>query len=113
MLDHISEELGRSERKVYLKDYCEGLMLPLKRKSIGSLAAAIDPGHVPARHQSPQHFVADSPWPDESVLSRVQSWVLPKMRTERKGWVFLIADDTGTPKAGAHSVGVARQYWGV
>ena len=86
MLDHISEGLGRSERKVYLKvclkvclkDYCEGLMLPLKRKSIGPLAAAIDPGHVPARHQLLQHFVADSPWPDENVLSRVQSWVSPK-----------------------------------
>jgi len=87
-------------------------MLPLKRKSIEPLAAAIDPVHVPARHQSLQHFVADSPWCDESVLGRVRSWVLPKMRTEREGRVFLIADDTGMPKAGTHSVGVARQYCG-
>ena len=65
-----------------------------------------------ALHESLQHFVADSPWSDENVLGRVQSWVLPKMRTERKGWVFLIADDTGMPKAGTHSVGVARQYCG-
>ena len=111
-LDHVSEGLGRSERKVCLKDYCAGLMLPLKRKSIEPLAAAIDPVHVPARHQSLQHFVADSPWSDESVLGRVRSWVLPKMRTEREGRVFLIADDTGMPKAGTHSVGVARQYCG-
>jgi len=111
-LEHVSEGLGRSERKLGLKKYCGGLMLPLKRKSMEPLAAAIDPEHVQALHESLQHFVADSPWSDESVLGRVQSWVLPKMRTERKGWVFLIADDTGMPKAGTHSVGVARQYCG-
>lgn len=111
-LDHIGEGLGRSERKACLRHYCHGLMLPLKRKSMEPLAAAIDPEHVPARHQSLQHFVTDSPWSDEGVLSRVQSCVLPKMRTENSGWVFLIADDTGIPKAGRHSVGVARQYCG-
>jgi SRSO17 transposase len=56
--------------------------------------------------------VADSPWSDETVLGNVQSWVLPRMLGEHKGWVFLIADDTGMPKAGTHSVGVARQYCG-
>jgi SRSO17 transposase len=111
-LDHITEGLGRLERKLGLKDYCQALMLPLKRKSIEPLAAAVDPCHVPARHQSLQHFVAESPWSDEDVLSRVQSWVLPNMLSEHKQWVFLIADDTGMPKAGNHSVGVARQYCG-
>ncbi len=111
-LDHVGEAVGRSERKAGLKDYCRGLMLPLKRKSIEPLAAAVDPTRVPARHQALQHFVADSPWSDEAVLGKVQGWVLPKMLSEHKGWVFLIADDTGMPKAGTHSVGVARQYCG-
>ena len=111
-LDHVSAGLGRSERKVGLTDYCRGLMLPLKRKSFEPLAAAIDPTHVRARHQSLLQFVADSPWSDEAVLGKVQSWVLPRMLSEHKGWVFLIADDTGMPKAGTHSVGVARQYCG-
>ena len=111
-LEHVSEGVGRSERKAGLKDYCRALMLPLKRKSMEPLAAAIDPTDVPAPHQSLQHFVADSPWSDQTVLSKVQSWVLPRMLCEHKGWVFLIADDTGMPKAGTHSVGVARQYCG-
>ncbi len=86
-LDHIGERLGRTERKVCMKHYCSGLMMTLKRKSFEPLAAAIDPEHVQARHQSLQNFVADSPWSDEDVLSRVQSWVLPKMRAKHAGRV--------------------------
>jgi SRSO17 transposase len=111
-LGHISASLGRAERKAGLQEYCRALMLPLKRKSIEPLAAAIDPYHVPARHQSLHHFVADSPWSDEAVLGAVQSWVLPRMMAQRHRWVFLIADDSGMPKQGTHSVGVARQYCG-
>ena len=111
-LEHVGDGLGRSERRLALKDYCRALMLPLKRKSIEPLAAAIDPYHVPALHQSLHHFVADSPWSDEAVLGAVQSWVLPRMTPKHKAWTFLIADDSGMPKQGSHSVGVARQYCG-
>ena len=111
-LEHVSQGIGRSERKASLRDYCQGLMLPLKRKSMEPLAAALDATHVRARHQALQQFVADSPWSDDAVLGKVQSWVLPRMVCGHKGWVFLIADDTGMPKAGTHSVGVARQYCG-
>lgn len=46
------------------------------------LAVAIDPCHDQARHQALQNFVADSPWLDEGMLSRVQSRVMPKLRTQ-------------------------------
>ena len=111
-LEHVGECLGRAERRLGLKDYCAALMLPLKRKSIEPLAAAIDPFHVRAMHQSLHHFVADSPWSDEAVLGAVQDWVLPKMAAQPGAWTFLIADDSGMPKQGTHSVGVARQYCG-
>src|SRR5450756_2374472 len=111
-LGHISASLGRAERKAGLQEYCRALMLPLKRKSIEPLAAAIDPYHVPALHQSLHHFVAASPWLDEAVLGAVQGWVLPKMVPKPEAWMFLIADDSGMPKQGTHSVGVARQYCG-
>ena len=111
-LGHISAGLGRPERKTGLHEYCQALMLPLKRKSIEPLAAAMDPYHVPSLHQSLHHFVADSPWSDEAVLGAVRSWVLPRMAAQRPALMFLIADDSGMPKQGTHSVGVARQYCG-
>src|SRR5450759_5910436 len=78
-LEHVGEGVGRFERKGSLKIYCSALMLPLKRKSIEPLAAAIDPYHVPAKHQSLHHFVAAAPWSDDAMLGAVQRWVVPKM----------------------------------
>jgi SRSO17 transposase len=111
-LDHVGNCLGRLDRRAGLMDYCSALMLPLKRKSIEPLAAAIDPLHVQSTHQSLHHFVASSPWCDEAVLAAVQGWVLPKMLPATNAGSFLIADDSGMPKQGVHSVGVARQYCG-
>jgi len=111
-LDHVGECMGRTERKLGLKDYCSALMLPLKRKSIEPLAAAVDPYHLQAMHQSLHHFVTASPWSDDAVLGAVQDWVLPRMSLKPDALTFLIADDSGMPKQGVHSVGVQRQYCG-
>ncbi len=111
-IEHIGSAVWRAERRESLKSYCQGLMLPLKRKSVEPLAASIDPLHVSSLHQSLNHFVAQSPWSDEAVLGRVNEWVLPRMKLTEPGPVFWIADDTGMPKQGMHSVGVARQYCG-
>src|SRR5438477_13215846 len=74
-------------------------------------AARVDPAHVRARHQSMHHFVAQAPWKDENVLEAIRSYVLPTL--ERQGGIkSWIVDDTGMPKKGLHSVGVARQYCG-
>ena len=57
------------------------------------------------------HFGATAEWLDAEVLRRVCQWVLPKMDFSRGGW--WIIDDTGFPKKGKHSVGVAPQYCGM
>ena len=62
-----------------------------------------------AAHQSLHHFVAKADWSDDAVLAVVQAQVLPGL--ERQGPIRAwIVDDTGFPKKGRHSVGVARQY---
>lgn len=109
-LDRLSGVLGHADRRSGLMDYCRGLMLPLKRKSIEPLAASIDPLHVQAKHQSLHHFVAKSSWSDAAVLQEVRTIVEPAMGLDRER--YWIIDDTGIPKQGTHSVGVARQYCG-
>jgi SRSO17 transposase len=75
------------------------------------MAARVQPGRVRAAHQSLHHFVAKADWSDDAVLATVRARVLPVI--EQRGPIrALIVDDTGIPKKGKHSVGVARQYCG-
>ena len=108
---HLSQALGHADRHAGLKGYCTGLMLPLSRKSVEPMAARMDPLHASARHQALHHFVAKAQWSDAQVLRRVCQWVMPHMDFSQGGW--WIIDDTGFPKKGVHSVGVARQYCGL
>jgi SRSO17 transposase len=108
---HLSEGLGHADREAGLRGYCTGLMSPLARKSVEPMAALVDPLRAPSRHQSLHHFVAESNWSDEEMLLRVAQWVVPLMDFSDGGW--WIIDDTGFPKQGTHSVGVARQYCGM
>jgi SRSO17 transposase len=85
-------------------------MLPIHRKSIEPLAAHTDPLHVAAKHQSLHHFVAKAGWSDSAVMARIRDWVLPHLGLDEG--CYWIIDDTGYPKKGTHSVGVARQYCG-
>jgi SRSO17 transposase len=110
-MDGLAKAAGHEDRHAPLKNYCRGLLLPGERKSIEPMAARLDPGNVQAARQSLHHLVAKAPWSDEVLLERVREQVLPAM--EKNGPVVAwIVDDTGFPKKGKHSVGVARQYCG-
>ncbi len=63
-LEHLCEALGHNDRESGLRGYCQGLMLPIRRKSVEPLAAHLEPERVSARHQSLHHFVAKSEWSD-------------------------------------------------
>ena len=103
--------IGHADRAGPLRDYCVGLMLPSERKSVEPIAAVTAPGRTAAQHQSLLHFVGNAAWSDERVLAKVREMVLPEV--ERHGPIEAwIIDDTGFPKQGRHSVGVARQYCG-
>ena len=55
--------------------------------------------------------MADAPWNDEAVLNRCLETVVPAM-LRRDSVVAWVVDDTGFPRKGHESVGVARQYCG-
>ena len=110
-VEGLASVLGHADREGPLRDYCVGLVMPGERKSVEPMAAVTAPGRVAAQHQSLLHFVGQSEWSDEKVLSKVRELVLPAM--ERHGPIEVwIIDDTGFPKQGKQSVGVASQYCG-
>ncbi len=110
-LARLGDALGHADRREPLRAYLTGLLLAGERKSVEPMAAKIDPRHAQARHQSMHHFVASAPWEEKSLLAVARDYALGQL--ERHGPVSAwIVDDTGIPKKGKHSVGVARQYCG-
>src|SRR5256712_6181247 len=96
--------VGRSERRHHGSLYVQGLLLDGERKSIEPLAERVPGGNV----QALQQFVGQSPWAWEPVR-RLLARHLEEELLPAAGW---IVDDTGFPKQGKESVGVARQYSG-
>jgi SRSO17 transposase len=103
--------LMHADRAQPARWYLKGLMLPGERKSVEPMAARVQPQNVRSAHQSMHHLVAEANWSDESMLSAVAEAVLPKLLCDEAP-VNWIVDDTGLPKRGKHSVGVAHQYCG-
>lgn len=110
-VERLAAALGHADRAAPLRAYCTGLLLPGDRKSVEPMAARVEPARVQAAHQSLHHFVAKADWSDAAVMQAVRDTALPAMTKSEpiRAW---IVDDTGFPKKGAHSVGVARQYCG-
>jgi SRSO17 transposase len=108
----IAQQLGHADRVEPFRGYCTGLMLPVHRKSVEPMAAHLAPTRVRSEHQRLHHFVADAAWSDDAVLTAVRDYVLEKVAPRSGKPEALLIDDTGFPKQGTHSVGVARQYCG-
>jgi SRSO17 transposase len=84
--------------------YLRGLLLEGRRKSCQPLAERLPDGD----EQCLQQFLNQSPWAWEPVRAAVAKKMTAMLGSEGC-W---IVDDTGFPKQGRHSVGVARQYSG-
>ena len=110
-VERLAQAVGHADRREPLRGYLTGLVLPGARKSVEPMAALLAPKRVRQTHQSLHHLVADAPWEDEAVLQAVREYALAAMAKHGpiEAW---IVDDTGMPKKGQHSVGVARQYCG-
>jgi SRSO17 transposase len=110
-VERLGAVLGHADRREPLRAYTTGLLLPGERKSVEPMAARVAPLRIGAAHQSLHHFVAKAGWDDAALLAAVRGEVLPAIeeRGPIRAW---IVDDTGLPKKGKLSVGVARQYCG-
>jgi SRSO17 transposase len=103
-LEDLLEPMGRRERRHWARIYVQGLLLDGERKSIEPMASRIEGADVQALRQ----FVGQSPWAVEEVQRRLAHKVVDRL-SEAAVWII---DETSFPKAGRHSVGVARQYCG-
>lgn len=100
----VLEPIGRRERRDWAAVYVRGLLLDGERKSIEPMAARLPEGNV----QAMQQLVGQSPWPWTPVWEQLGRRMTRELEPDA-AWVI---DDTGFPKQGEHSVGVARQYSG-
>lgn len=88
----------------HLKTYVSGQISNLERKSIEpmALAAKVAP-------RSLQEFIGLHRWDREAMRDRLQEIVV-RDSSDANG--VAVVDETGCPKKGTHTVGVARQYCG-
>jgi SRSO17 transposase len=94
--------LARAEQRAKGELYVRGLMLDGRRKSMQPMA-----GRVGVDHQQLQQFVTSSTWDYAGVRRRVARWADEFIAPQA-----YVAGDTGFPKDGSGSPGVARQYSG-
>nr|WP_269856083.1 IS701 family transposase [Streptomyces sp. RPT161] len=93
---------ARADQRVKGCLYLRGLLLDGRRKSMQPMA-----GRLGVDHQQLQQFIPSSTWPVDTVRSRLARRAVAVVRP--RVWVI---DDTGFPKYGKSSPGVARQYSG-
>jgi SRSO17 transposase len=85
--------------------YVRGLVEHGGRKSLQPTLFRLE--ETPARYESMQQFLADSPWDPGLLVRACAERVAPEI-----GVIAWIVDDTGVVKDGKHSPGVKRQYSG-
>jgi SRSO17 transposase len=85
--------------------YVRGLIELGGRKSLQPTLFRLE--EPPARYESMQQFLADSPWDPASLVRACAARVAPEI-----GVCAWIVDDTGVRKDGRHSPGVKRQWSG-
>ena len=94
--------LARSDQRAKGELYLRGLLTDGKRKSMQPMAARLG-----VDHQQLQQFVASSTWDYQEVRRRVAQWAEGFIGPEA-----YVVDDSGFPKNGSDSPGVARMYSG-
>ena len=104
-VEEVAGRLPRARQRENALLYVRGLVEHGGRKSLQPTLFRLE--ETPARYESMQQFLADSPWDPALVVRACAERLTPELAVE--AWVL---DDTGFPKQGKHSPGVKRQYSG-
>ncbi len=97
---------GRKEARQRSEQYLRGLLVQqTDRRNAENVAEAIEG----ATARALQRLLTEAPWKTAPVIDRLQQYLGPRL--SRAEGVFVL-DETGFPKKGTKSVGVARQYCG-
>jgi SRSO17 transposase/transposase len=104
--ERIAHRFGRAELRARVRRYLAGLLGRVERKNGWQVAEAI--GELGP--QGVQRLLTGSAWDADSVRDDLRAYVLEHLGDAASG--VLIVDESGFPKKGAHSCGVAPQYCG-
>jgi SRSO17 transposase len=109
--DRLARAVGHADRRRPLEAYLTGLVLSGERKSVEPMTARVEPRQVSRAHRSMHHLLANAPWDDPAVMAVARDHALGRLERHAPVAAWVI-DETGLPKKGKHSVGVAAQYCG-
>ena len=97
---------GRTEARRRSEQYLRGLLVQqTDRRNAENLAETVGE----ATPRSLQRLLTEAPWETKPIIDALQGYLAPRL-SDIDG-VFVL-DETGFPKKGTKSVGVARQYCG-
>jgi SRSO17 transposase len=97
---------GRKEARRRSEQYVRGLLVQqTDRRNAENLAELVE-GATPRAFQ---RLLTEAPWSAEAVIAELQAFLGERLGAD--DGVFVL-DDSGFPKQGTKSVGVARQYSG-
>lgn len=88
------------------KDYLHGQLFTKQQMNMVQYCREVPE----SEYEAMQHFISSSPWEDRQLLTQLQKDVYHLIGDPSDG--ALILDESGIPKQGQMSVGVARQYCG-
>jgi SRSO17 transposase len=104
-VEEVAERLPLRRQRENALLYVRGLIEHGGRKSLQPTLFRLE--ETPARYESMQQFLADSPWDPGLLVRACAERVAPEI-----GVTAWVVDDTGIVKDGKHSPGVKRQYSG-
>jgi len=97
---------GRKEAQRRSEQYMRGLLVQQTDRRNAENVAETIAGATP---RALQRLLTEAPWPTEPVIERLQASVGARLTTPEG---IFVLDESGFPKQGKKSVGVARQYCG-